>query len=88
MGGCHSSDVPAASSEVPYRRTEINLNQHGSETKFVGQNCQRDRKKEQANELDPAGSCSKRWWLQWQLHSSTPASVDREEQDQESDALL
>lgn len=46
MGGCHSSDFPAASSEVHYR-TEINLNQLGSETNCMGQNSLRDRKKEQ-----------------------------------------
>lgn len=67
MGGCHSSDFPAASSEVPYRRTEINLKEHGSETKFMGQNCLRDRKKKQENELDLALGGPKRWWLQWQL---------------------
>lgn len=88
MGGCHSSDFHAPSSEVPYRRAEKNLNNHCSETKFMGQSSLRERKKEEENELDPALSRPKRRWLQWQLHSSTPASMDRGEQDQESDAML
>lgn len=88
MGGCHSSDFPAASSEVPYRRREINLNEQGSETKFMDQNHLREKKKEQANELGPALGRPKRCWLQWQLHSSMPASMDRGEHDQESNAML
>lgn len=40
-------DFPEAPSEVPYRRTEINVNYHGRETKYMGQQCLRERQKEQ-----------------------------------------
>jgi len=42
----------------------------------------------EASELGPALGRPKRWWLQWQLHPSKPASMDRGEHDQENDARL